>query len=515
MRIGAYLRGDLRLESARARYGVAIAVLVAAFAVRLVLTPLTGWGAPFVLFFGATLVTSLLAGVGPAILSIVISLPIAAVLFVVHAGYPVYEAVFQSILYAFDGLIVIYMTRRIHKGWNRLEATNRELQRSSEERTRMLSEARRIADEREQALGHEKLARRQAESANEQLRESEERFRLTIEEAPIGMSLVALDGRFVRVNQALCEITGYSADELTKLTFQDITHPDDLRNDVDAARRLAQGKIPRYHLEKRYIRKDGSAVDVLLSVSVLRGPDGTPRYYISQIQDITERKKAETALRLSEAKFSAIISIAADAIISVDKDQRITIFNEGAERIFGYDMDEALGMSLEQLIPERFRAVHREHFARFAAGEETARAMGARREVHGLRKNGEEFPAEASISKVSVGGTTFFSVVLRDVTDRKEVEKALQRAVTARDDVLGIVAHDLRNPLNTIILQASLLERPEPPPDRRDQTPRLVITRSAKRMNHLIQDLLDVTAIEAGKLKIEHARVPAADLVRD
>ena len=86
--------------------------------------------------------------------------------------------------------------------------------------------------------------------------------------------------------------------------------------------------------------------------------------------------------------------------------------------------------------------------------------MGERQEIFGLRKNGEEFPAEASISKVTVGGATFFSVVLRDVTYRKSVEEALQRAVAARDDVLGIVAHDLRNPLSTIIMQASATRAP-------------------------------------------------------
>ena len=91
------------------------------------------------------------------------------------------------------------------------------------------------------------------------------------------------------------------------------------------------------------------------------------------MEDITERKRAEEALRLSEAKFSGIVSIAADAIISVDKDQRITIFNEGAEHIFGYSKSEVIGTPLDRLIPERFRAIHREHFARFAAGEEAAR----------------------------------------------------------------------------------------------------------------------------------------------
>ena len=137
---------------------------------------------------------------------------------------------------------------------------------------RDITEARRKADEREQLLAREQVARRQAEAANNQLRESEERFRLTIDEAPIGMGLVALDGRWVRVNRALSEITGYSPDELTKLTFQDITHPDDLQMDLELTERLFRGEIPRYHLEKRYIRKDGSIVDIMLNASVLREP---------------------------------------------------------------------------------------------------------------------------------------------------------------------------------------------------------------------------------------------------
>ena len=105
-------------------------------------------------------------------------------------------------------------------------------------------------------------ARDETEAANEQLRTSEERFRLTIDEAPIGMALVALDGRFVRVNRALCEIVGFTPDELTKLTFHDITHPEDLDADVSLAGQLARGEIPRYQLGKRYIRKDGTTVEI-------------------------------------------------------------------------------------------------------------------------------------------------------------------------------------------------------------------------------------------------------------
>ncbi len=381
---------------------------------------------------------------------------------------------------------------------------------------RDITERKRVEAQRQQLLAREQEARRQAELINDQLRESEERFRLTIEDAPIGMALVDLSGRFVRVNRMMSEITGYSADELTTRRFQDITHPDDLDTDVDIATRLSTGYIPRYQFEKRYVRKNKSIVEAMLAVSILRGPDGAPRYFITQVEDITERKHAEHELRLSEAKFSGIVSIAADAIISVDPQQRITVFNEGAEKIFGYRAGEAMGMQLERLIPERFRAAHGEHFKRFAAGEATARTMADRhQEVFGLRKNGEEFPAEASISKVAVGDTMFFSVVLRDITYRKSVETALQRAVNARDDVLRIVAHDLRNPLSAIMMQASEMERGAPEVERRDQQPRLVILHAATRMNQLIQDLLDVASVEAGQLRVSFARLSAADLVRD
>ena len=329
------------------------------------------------------------------------------------------------------------------------------------------------------------------------------------------MALVALNGKFVRVNRALCAITGYPPDELTKLTFQNITHPDDLDIDVEQSHRLARGEIPRYQREKRYIRKDGSVVDVALTAAMLRGPDGAARYYISQVEDITERKRAADALRLSEAKFSGIVSIAADAIISVDREQRITLFNAGAARIFGYTTEEAVGMPLERLIPERFREAHREHLARFFTGREAARLMGERREIFGLRKTGEEFPAEASISKVAVDGVTFSSVVLRDVTYRKSVEESLRRAMAARDEVLGIVAHDLRNPLSTILMSAQMLQRPEPEVERRDPATPKIIVRSAKRMNGLIQDLLDVATIEAGQLTVEHKPVSVATLARD
>ena len=231
---------------------------------------------------------------------------------------------------------------------------------------------------------------------------------------------------------------------------------------------------------------------------------------------MTERNRAEEALRLSEAKFSGIISIAADAIISIDEEQRITLFNDGAEQIFGYSRQEVLGKSLAILIPERLRETHWGHVQRFARGLQTARRMGHRSTaIVGLRKNGDEFPADAAISRLEVGGTVVLTVVLRDVTEALRRESEIQKAVLARDHVLGIVAHDLRNPLNAIVLQLSALRRRGHEPERRNPKAIDLISRAASRMEHLIQDLLDVALLEAGKLTVRCEPLSAAELVTE
>jgi PAS domain S-box-containing protein len=148
---------------------------------------------------------------------------------------------------------------------------------------------------------------------------------------------------------------------------------------------------------------------------------------LARIGNLVARKRAEEALRSSEAKLSGIISTSADAIISIDDGQRITMFNEGAEKIFGYSRAEVIGAPLDVLIPERFRTTHRQHVERFAAGVETARRIGERRRaIFGLRKNGQEFPADAATSKLEVGGEKLLTVAIRDVTEQRRIEHAIR-----------------------------------------------------------------------------------------
>src|SRR3712207_6806736 len=125
------------------------------------------------------------------------------------------------------------------------------------------------------------------------LRESEERFRATFEHAAVGAAQVGIDGRWLRVNQHLCEILGYTHEEMLGMTFMDVTHPDDVEADLEQKRAMLRGQSQIYSMEKRYLRKDGSPVWVNLTVSLVREASGEPRYFISVVEDISERKRIE------------------------------------------------------------------------------------------------------------------------------------------------------------------------------------------------------------------------------
>jgi diguanylate cyclase (GGDEF)-like protein/PAS domain S-box-containing protein len=132
--------------------------------------------------------------------------------------------------------------------------------------------------------------------AAEELREAEERFRNAFDQAPIGKALVSTEGRFTRVNAALCRITGYDEGDLLGTTFQSLTHPDDLDADLEHLRRILAGETESYEMEKRYRHADGHYIWALLSVSLVRGETGAPRYFVSQIQDVSEQKLAQEQL---------------------------------------------------------------------------------------------------------------------------------------------------------------------------------------------------------------------------
>ncbi len=222
---------------------------------------------------------------------------------------------------------------------------------------------------------------------------------------------------------------------------------------------------------------------------------------------LDEQKRTQDALRISENRFEAILSIADDAIISIDNSQRITLFNQGAEKIFGYTAEEVLGKKLDLLLPTRFTQEHRNHVSTFGKSSAHARRMGERQEIFGCRKDGSEFPAEASISKLDLGPESVYTVILRDITERKQVEKM-------KDEFVSVVSHELRTPLTSIhgslgMLTSGLLSTTS------EQGKRLlqIATDSTERLVRLINDILDIERIESGKVKMERENCDLRDLI--
>jgi PAS domain S-box-containing protein len=511
---------------------------------------------------------------------------------------------------------------------------------------------------------------------HEALEASRMRTRSLVEQAPDGIFVADLHGRYTDVNDAGCRLLGFAREEIIGKTIVDFIPPEDVARLMKSRDQLLQGAT---HFDEWRIRSsDGSYLPVEVSSKIL--PDGRWQGFV---RDIRERQRLENELRLSEEKATGIISISSDAIISVDEGYRITLFNEGAEKIFGYSKTEAIGASLDILIPERLRGIHRHHVAQFATDSGVARGMGTRDAlIVGRRKNGEEFPAGAAISKLEVAGTRILTVVLRDITHQKRIEneqrflaevgpvlatsldyeetlsrvaelavhsladvcivdlvedtnevrrlrvvsrdpsrartcevlrvlvdhklprliraalesrqpvliprvssqdlealaltddhlealraielqsvmampllaqgrllgvisllsstpsriygledlrvahelagraalavenarlyRAAQRAIQVRDEVLGIVAHDLRNPLSTILVEAHILR--ERGTEVQTRASGEAIKRVATRMNRLIQDLLDIARMEAGRLTVAPSRLSAADV---
>ncbi|MFL5802378.1 MAG: PAS domain S-box protein [Roseiflexaceae bacterium] len=265
-------------------------------------------------------------------------------------------------------------------------------------------------------------ARKQVEDA---LRASEERFRGAFEYAVIGMALVGVDGRWLQVNHALCDITGYAEHELLATTFQAITHPDDREADLVRVRRALAGEIYSHQVEKRYIHKNGDIVWVQLSSLLVRDERDQPLYFISQVQDITTRKQADEV----RARLAAIVDSSDDGIIGVTLDGMILSWNVGAERIYGYTAEEMIGRSAAMLmLPGQLDELG-QIITRIRCGERITHHEAVR-----IRKDGQPLDVALTISPIkdAQGAITGISAITRDIGERKRARQALHRQTTLR-----------------------------------------------------------------------------------
>ena len=273
----------------------------------------------------------------------------------------------------------------------------------------------------------------------QKLQESEERFRSAFDDAAIGMALVNLEGNFFKVNQSLCEITEYQKQELLSLTFQEITHPDDLEIDLNYIQQLLKDEIRTYQMEKRYLKKSGEIVWVLLNVSLVRGERQQPLYFISQIQDINERKQAEKYLQ----RYQRIIAATSDGICLVDRNYTYQLVNQAYLDWHQKTKDEVVGHSVKEIIGDsEFYEVVKPKIDQCLAGENIQYQRWFQ------YPQGSQFMSLNFVPYRELNGEIAGIVAsLRNITELKRAEVALRQT----EERLQIIASNLPGVIYTFV----------------------------------------------------------------
>jgi two-component system phosphate regulon sensor histidine kinase PhoR len=350
----------------------------------------------------------------------------------------------------------------------------------------------------------------------DQVSESEQLWRLTMEHSPVGMALVGTGGELLVANRAFCEMLGYAEDALRTMTFQQITYPEDLAADLALLEETLAGGRSSYRMRKRYIHADGHLVWGDLSVALLRSDDGAPIHFISQILDVTAQQEYERRLaaaaevidhqrRLAEAVYDSVDV----GLVLIDRSGRYETMNrrhrdfmalafpDGHAGLAGqlgavYGPDGVALLSREEM--PTHRAAQGEEFddVRMWVGDDsiTRRALSvSARTVHD--------PA---------GGFAGAALAYTDVTD-------FMRALDVKDEFVASVSHELRTPLTAVLGHLELLaERTDLPPDMAEQV--RVVERNAVRLRHLVGDLLHVAQVRDSGLQLARSPVDLGLLVQ-
>ena len=271
-----------------------------------------------------------------------------------------------------------------------------------------------------QGVARDITARKRAEEA---LFESEQRFKNAFQYSAIGMALVSLEGKWLKVNSTLCSIVGYSEEELLTKTFQDITHPDDLNSDLNYLNQLLAGEIASYKMEKRYFHRDGRIVWVLLAVALAKDNTGAPLYLISQIEDITEHKLADAALRKSEDRFRAWIENSSDLVTVVGADGSIQYASPSYGYQLGYKPEDLIGINVFDLIHPDDRQHIMEIF-----GENIQKPDSAANAEFRIRHHDGSWQVFEGVGKTYLDehGQVVGLISSRNITERNRAEEALR-----------------------------------------------------------------------------------------
>jgi PAS domain S-box-containing protein len=342
------------------------------------------------------------------------------------------------------------------------------------------------------------------------LRRREERFRAAFEYAPFGLALVDREGRILQVNATACHMLGYSEEELIAVPWDGITHPDDIAISREMMSRLECDLAQSVEYEKRYLHKEGRVVSARVRLSMVVDSSDT-WHFVAHLEDITERKRAEQAIRTSEERVRLLLDSTAEAIYGIDLQGNCTFANSACLRMLGYhDLQAMIGKNAHNLI-------HHAHAdgspypideCRINRSFQNGEGTHADGEVL-WRADGTSFPAEYwSHPVITDGRVVGLVVAFLDITNRKAAEEELVKAKElaeaanlAKSRFLANMSHEIRTPMNGVIGMARLLLDSDLPAAQRRYAE--VVRDSAETLKSLLDHVLDLSKIEAGKVTLE------------
>jgi PAS domain S-box-containing protein len=320
------------------------------------------------------------------------------------------------------------------------------------------------------------------------LRHSEDRFRTIVTSAPMMLWESNLDGSCQFVNQAALDATGYRPEEILGASWRDKIHPDDVAT-IEDGYLTALRRAEPYRTEYRFRRADGAYRWMLTSMTPRYDEHGVCVGHLACATDITDRREADAQVR-------AILESAPDAMVIVAEDGTVLLVNAQVERVFGYRRDELVGRRVEQLVPG-------------AADRAAFFARSAGRELRGRRKDGTEFPIEVSVGPLESGAAGTVTAAIRDITERKRVERELQQAKEdaeqanrAKSDFLANMSHEIRTPMTAILGFTEMFLDPSAPDDARPAFADRIRV-NGDHLIAIIDDILDLSKIEAGGMTVE------------
>jgi PAS domain S-box-containing protein len=339
--------------------------------------------------------------------------------------------------------------------------------------------------------------------ADEAIKQSEEQFRITFDNAPIGMCLTSMDGRFITVNDSLCKMMGYSKSELKNFPITKFTHPED----VDSTESILKQDFKEEHVtsnfEKRYIHKDGHVIWVSVSSSLFKDADGSPRYMIAHVLDVTERKKAIEELKKSDEQYRVIANNTKDIIVKYGIDGKISYISSACINTLGFKPFEMIGVSV-------FRFFHPDEIPRLRIYQENLLKEVAPNLVkHRLRKKDNTYiwcETSNQIIHNPEGKIKEVVAICRDISDVVKSEElakekeAAELANKAKSEFLANMSHEIRNPLNSIIGISNLMGRAELSKENKELVESIKI--SSNNLLNILNDILDFSKIEANKVEI-------------